>query len=145
MNTAIVLLVPRPTDYSFQSGHASFSFAAVFVLMNSDSFRKLRVPARVLACLIAFLRMYLYLHYPAGILTGIVTGLFCGWAAYRIADHLAHLHIDDFRSGFRSKHRSDDFIRHSGKAVFRKCGFGMFQRAGADSICLPALFQDHGV
>ncbi|MDD7679650.1 MAG: hypothetical protein PUJ06_04030 [Stecheria intestinalis] len=45
MNTAIVLLVPRPTDYSFQSGHASFSFAAVFVLMNSDSFRKLKVPA----------------------------------------------------------------------------------------------------
>jgi membrane-associated phospholipid phosphatase len=42
------------------------------------------VPLLVLACLIAFSRMYLYVHYPTDILGGLLTGIFCGWAAYKI-------------------------------------------------------------
>ncbi|MCI2154355.1 MAG: phosphatase PAP2 family protein [Solobacterium sp.] len=93
VNTAVVLLVPRPTDYSFPSGHTALSFAVVAVLGKSDSCRKWRVPAMVLACMIAFSRMYLYLHYPTDILAGIVCGVFCGWAASRIADYLFRFSI----------------------------------------------------
>ena len=39
---------------------------------------------KVLAILIAFSRLYLYVHYPTDILGGIVCGLLCGYAGYRL-------------------------------------------------------------
>ncbi len=80
VNTAVALLVPGRTDYSFPSGYMALSFAVVTALVKSGSCRKWRVLAAVLACLIAFSRMYLYLHYPTDILAGIAVGVFCGWA-----------------------------------------------------------------
>ncbi|MGN1388578.1 MAG: phosphatase PAP2 family protein [Bulleidia sp.] len=93
VNTAVALLVPRPADYSFPSGHTALSFAVVTGSAKSGSCRKWRAPAVVLACLIAFSRMYLYLHYPTDILGGIAVGVFCGWAAPRIADYLSHFSV----------------------------------------------------
>lgn len=78
VNTAAKLLVSRPTDFSFPSGHTGASFAAAVMLCQ----RKVRgcYAALVLACLIAFSRMYLYVHYPTDILGGIVTGGVSVWA-----------------------------------------------------------------
>lgn len=82
VNTGISLLVKKPTDYSFPSGHTAASFAAVTVLFFAKE--KYRYPALVLAVLIAFSRLYLYVHYPTDILGGILVGILCGVIAYLI-------------------------------------------------------------
>ena len=69
-------------DFSFPSGHtaASFEGAVVILLQN----RKWGIPACVLAALIAFSRMYLYVHYPTDILGGLVIGIGAAFAGVYI-------------------------------------------------------------
>ena len=68
----IPLLIPAPTDFSFPSGHTNASFAAATALLLHD--RKLGIPAMIMAALIAFSRLYLYVHYPTDVLASIVLG-----------------------------------------------------------------------
>lgn len=70
------LLIKIPSGFSFPSGHTAVSFSAAFALLFSKS--KLFVPALILAIIIGFSRMYLYVHFPTDILAGIVVGLICG-------------------------------------------------------------------
>lgn len=83
VNTQIQLLIARPDDFSFPSGHTAASFAAVGALYFSGE-RKLWKPALALASLIAFSRLYLYVHYPTDILGGIFAGLAAGYMGYKI-------------------------------------------------------------
>ena len=76
VNTAVQLLITRPDDFSFPSGHTGASFAAVAALYTSRS--RLWIPSLVLAALIAFSRLYLYVHYPTDILAGVVIGIMAG-------------------------------------------------------------------
>lgn len=69
------LLIKKPMSYSFPSGHTTSSFAAAGVL--SKYLRKYGLGFFVLAVLIAFSRMYLFVHYPTDILGGIILGLIC--------------------------------------------------------------------
>ena len=78
VNTAVQLLVVRPDDFSFPSGHTAASFAAASALSFSRS--RLWIPSLVLAVLIAFSRLYLYVHYPTDILAGALLGVMAGWA-----------------------------------------------------------------
>ena len=73
VNTAVVLLIARPDDFSFSSGHTGASFSAVASLYFSRS--KFWIPALILAVLIAFSRLYLYVHYPTDILAGMLLGV----------------------------------------------------------------------
>jgi len=72
------LIVKKPKDYSFPSGHTAASFAAVTALFMS---RKKLLGA--ISCVIAILisRMYLYVHFPTDIIGGIVVGVAAGVAA----------------------------------------------------------------
>lgn len=81
VNTSIQLLIPRPDDFSFPSGHTAASFAAVAALIMTGE-QKLWKPALALAVLVAFSRMYLYVHYPTDILGGIIVGSFAGIIGY---------------------------------------------------------------
>ncbi len=83
VNTAVRLLIPRPLGYSFPSGHTSSSFAAVTALLLSGR-RRLWKAALAVAVLVAFSRMYLYVHYPTDILGGIVIGILSGVIGYNI-------------------------------------------------------------
>lgn len=83
VNTAVELLIRAPQDYSFPSGHTAASFAAAAALWFADK-KKLAIPALVLAVLIAFSRMYFYVHYPTDVLGGAILGMVCGWLSYKL-------------------------------------------------------------
>ena len=68
----ITLLVSTPHDFSFPSGHTIASFEGAIALLVHD--KKLGIPATVLACLIAFSRMYLYVHYPTDVIFSVILG-----------------------------------------------------------------------
>ncbi len=71
--TTIKLLVDAQHDFSFPSGHtiASFEAATAIFLYN----KKWGSGALVLASLIAFSRLYLYVHYPTDVLASVVLGI----------------------------------------------------------------------
>lgn len=69
---SIPLLIATPHDYSFPSGHTIASFEAAVALLIRD--RKLGIVAMVLAVLIAFSRLYLYVHYPTDVLASVALG-----------------------------------------------------------------------
>ena len=81
VNTAIQVLITKPRDFSFPSGHTSASFAAATALYLAKE-RKLFATTLVLACLITFSRMYLYVHYPTDILGGLLLGIASAYLAY---------------------------------------------------------------
>lgn len=86
VSTMIELLIERLDDYSFPSGHTYSSFAAACVLVRQS--RRLGIPALIVAFLIAFSRLYLYVHYPtdviAGMLLGAATASFSVWLVDRV-------------------------------------------------------------
>lgn len=67
------LLIKKPQSYSFPSGHTSSAFACAVIL--AYYVKKAAVPSIILACLIAFSRVYLTVHYPSDVLAGIVLGI----------------------------------------------------------------------
>ncbi len=67
------LLIGKLSDYSFPSGHTLASFAAATVLVVMD--RKWGVVALIIATLISFSRLYLYVHFPTDVLAGFVIGV----------------------------------------------------------------------
>ncbi|MCI8810531.1 MAG: phosphatase PAP2 family protein [Oscillibacter sp.] len=82
----LTLLVAPPGDASFPSGHTAAAFAAVFALKASGS--PLWKPALVLAVLMAFSRLYLYVHWPSDVLGGALLGAAVGWAGAKIVEGL---------------------------------------------------------
>ena len=80
VNQTVQLIIAHPADYSFPSGHTAASFAAVAALYFAGARKwwKITLP---LAILMAFSRMYLYVHYPTDVLGGLIIGLLCGWIA----------------------------------------------------------------
>ena len=84
LNPDMVLLIPRPTDYSFPSGHTAASFAAATAMLWNH--KRLGACAMLLAAAIAFSRLYLYVHYPTDILAGILLGIGIGAAAVSLCN-----------------------------------------------------------
>ena len=86
VNPGIKLLITRPTDASFPSGHTAASFAAVSALRTARS--PLWKPSLALAAVIAFSRLYLYAHWPTDILGGILVGTLAGWLGAKLVQAL---------------------------------------------------------
>ena len=66
------LLVETPHDFSFPSGHTIASFEASVALYKNN--KRLGIPALILASLISFSRMYLYVHYPTDVIASVILG-----------------------------------------------------------------------
>ncbi|MEE0858569.1 MAG: phosphatase PAP2 family protein [Acutalibacteraceae bacterium] len=71
---SVEMLVNRPNSYSFPSGHSSSSFAAASTAFYFN--KKIGIPALFLAGLVAFSRLYLFVHFPSDVITGILWGIF---------------------------------------------------------------------
>ena len=82
-----VPLIAKPGDWSFPSGHTLASFEAATVLMIRD--KRFGIPALILACLIAFSRLYLYVHFPSDVLAGAILGIFFGFLGVLIVGKIA--------------------------------------------------------
>ena len=67
------VLIACPPDFSFPSGHAMSSFAGATMLYAAN--RRLGLGAYLLAGLIAFSRLYLYVHFPSDVLAGAILGI----------------------------------------------------------------------
>lgn len=73
---SIQLLIKNPTDYAFPSGHTLSSVIGAFMLTAAN--RKFGLPAVLLAVLIGFSRLYLYVHFPSDVLASAVIGVLLG-------------------------------------------------------------------
>lgn len=77
VDTSVRLLIPYPSEYSFPSGHTSNGFSAAATLLAY--YRIPGILALVVAAIIAFSRLYFFVHYPTDILGGMLLGCFDAW------------------------------------------------------------------
>lgn len=73
------VIISKPIDASFPSGHTSASVAAAVAILFWN--RKYGIPAVILALLIAFSRLYLQVHFPTDVLGGLILGIIYGISA----------------------------------------------------------------
>ena len=84
LKSDIELLINAPRDFSFPSGHTAASFAAaVSVFLFNKKWGSVLLGV---AAIIAFSRLYLYVHYPTDVLGGILCGLLVAIIAYYILE-----------------------------------------------------------
>lgn len=70
---SVKLLIDFPSEYSFPSGHTLNSFTAAVTIFLYH--KRAGIAALILAALIAFSRLYLFVHYPTDIVGGILLGI----------------------------------------------------------------------
>ncbi len=83
----IDLLIKTPRDYSFPSGHTLASVIGAMALARAD--RRFGYFAIPLAVLIAFSRLYLFVHFPSDVLFAALLGLTIGFVGQFIFNRLA--------------------------------------------------------
>ena len=76
------ILVARPHDFSFPSGHSANSLTCAWAIFRLAP-KKYGVPALVLAVLIALSRLYVGVHYPTDVLAGAAIGILLSEIALR--------------------------------------------------------------
>ena len=69
----VAMLITRPRSFSFPSGHSASSFAAATIIFWFN--KKFGLLAIATAALIAFSRVFLFVHYPTDILAGALLGI----------------------------------------------------------------------
>lgn len=72
----IELIISAPSSYSFPSSHTATSFAAATVIFYFS--KKLGIASFVMAALIAFSRIFLFVHFPTDVLIGTILGIIIG-------------------------------------------------------------------
>ncbi len=86
INTEIALLIPKLNDFSFPSGHtlAAFEFAVSVFLYN----KRFGILAVVFAFIMAFSRLYLYVHFPTDVFAGMILGSLFAYFSYKIINNV---------------------------------------------------------
>lgn len=84
VNPDVILLIQNPKDYSFPSGHSMHSFVGALSIRYAN--KKWGIAAFILAVLIAFSRMYLFVHYPTDVAAGIGIGLLVTWLVHKFGE-----------------------------------------------------------
>ena len=68
------MLVKKPTSYSFPSNHSASAFAGAVAVMLTIKKKAWTIPAFVFSGIIAFSRMYVFVHFPSDVFAGILLG-----------------------------------------------------------------------
>ncbi len=87
----IVLKILKPTDYSFPSGHTTAGFAVAFVLLKERftyNNQKIYLYVFTYVILMAYSRLYFYVHFPSDVLAGILIGYIASIGAKFSVDKL---------------------------------------------------------
>lgn len=79
IDPTVELLVKSPESFSFPSGHTFSSFASAVTIFLYH--KRVGIAAIVMAALIAFSRMYIFVHFPTDILGGMVLGILVAFIA----------------------------------------------------------------
>jgi undecaprenyl-diphosphatase len=85
------LLIDTPKEFSFPSGHTTASFAVTFVLIRMRAMIgsiKIYPWVTILALMVAFSRLYLYVHFVSDIAAGIAIGYLCSLLAEKAVKYL---------------------------------------------------------
>ncbi|GAB5081517.1 phosphatase PAP2 family protein [Hominimerdicola sp. 21CYCFAH17_S] len=85
-NSAIDTIIRQPSGYSFPSGHSASSFAAATAVYMHN--KKLGIPAYILAALIAFSRLYFYVHFPSDVIIGSLLGVLIGIGVNKLLNYI---------------------------------------------------------
>lgn len=83
MLNQLQVLINKPTDFSFPSGHTANSFAvagAIYLFGN----KKWGIGAFILAGAIGFSRLYLGVHYPSDVICGGLVGIYTSLLVRRL-------------------------------------------------------------
>ncbi len=67
------LLINAQSDFSFPSGHTLVAFECAMSL--AMYYKKLALPSLIIASLVGFSRLYLYVHYPTDVLCSVLLGI----------------------------------------------------------------------
>ncbi|MBQ8877765.1 MAG: phosphatase PAP2 family protein [Lachnospiraceae bacterium] len=73
VDAGVRMLISTPGGYSFPSGHTTNSFAAATSIFLNH--KKAGIAALVLATMIGFSRLYLFVHFPTDVLCGLILGV----------------------------------------------------------------------
>ena len=68
------MLVEKPTSYSFPSNHSASAFAGAVAVLLTIKKKAWTIPAFVFSGIIAFSRMYVFVHFPSDVFAGILIG-----------------------------------------------------------------------
>ena len=84
-NLILKPLVARIRPCDILAGHTAASFASVTALWLAGK-KQWALAALPLGVLIAFSRMYLFVHYPTDIIGGVLVGVGCGWIGAKLVE-----------------------------------------------------------
>ncbi len=92
--SGVHLLVGCSKSYSLPSSHAAncFSMATLFYL----EYKRVALPAIVIALLVSYSRVYVGVHYPLDVLIGALVGGICGVVAWEIKSRAGEI-LDKIR------------------------------------------------
>ena len=88
--TGAEILIERLSDYSFPSGHTIIMFetAVVLLMLLEGKYKLFAIGATTIASIVAFSRMYLYVHYPTDVLAGIILGTAFGFVGVKLGSYI---------------------------------------------------------
>lgn len=84
------IIIKRLSDYSFPSGHTLIMFetAVVLLIMLKGKYKPIAIGATVVASIVAFSRLYLYVHYPTDVIGGIILGSILGFFGAKLGSYI---------------------------------------------------------
>ena len=74
--------IPKVTSFSFPSGHTTSAFSVAFTIYKQH--KKLGIVAIVMAAIMAFTRLYVFVHFPTDIYGGIIVAAGIAYFVYRM-------------------------------------------------------------